>query len=229
MAGTIRGSPVLRCQQVKRLTYVNRHPHKQKAGASQLESRGPGCAAVTETDCGSVEPAPGRTLEPGPSSQLTLCWREPDSNHRSRRERDGRREAPRPTIVVSRDDLRLMIPHPAYGPAPLVGNAERRFHKSGTDGSNPIPPVASLQTFGPQRELGAPSTHDLIGVVVFTLSLLNRLQGGRGHACQALLDRRGCHRPRARALGTLGSRDRSVHLPRTRATPGGHVQPEAGE
>ena len=35
MAGTIRGSPVLRCQQVKRLTYVNRHPHKQKAGASQ--------------------------------------------------------------------------------------------------------------------------------------------------------------------------------------------------
>ena len=40
-------------------------------------------AAVTETDCGSVEPAPGRTLEPGPSSQLTLCWREVDSNHRS--------------------------------------------------------------------------------------------------------------------------------------------------
>ena len=37
-------------------------------------------AAVTETDCGSVEPAPGRTLEPGPSSQLTLCWRGLDSN-----------------------------------------------------------------------------------------------------------------------------------------------------
>src|SRR6516162_5047189 len=42
-------------------------------------------------------------------------------------------------MVVSRYDLRLMIPIQLMGPASLVGNAERRFHKSGTDGSNPIP------------------------------------------------------------------------------------------
>ena len=64
-------------------------------------------------------------------------------------------------------------------------------------------------------------THDLIGVVVFTLSRLNRVHGGRRHSRQAILDRSNRHRPRARALGTIGWRHRSVHLPHTRATPGG--------
>jgi len=41
MAGTIRGSPVHPWQQLKRLAYVARDHYKQKAGASQLESRGP--------------------------------------------------------------------------------------------------------------------------------------------------------------------------------------------
>ena len=61
-----------------------------------------------------------------------------DSNHRSRRERDGRGGGgPRPTIVVSRDDLCLMTPVQLIGPA---GNSrETLFAKSGTDGSNPVP------------------------------------------------------------------------------------------
>ena len=68
----------------------------------------------------------------------TLRWREMDSNHRSRRERDGRGGGgPRPTIVVSRDDLCLMTPVQLIGPA---GNSrETLFAKSGTDGSKPVP------------------------------------------------------------------------------------------
>jgi hypothetical protein len=58
----------------------------------------------------------------------TLRWRKMDSNHRSRRE-----GGPRPTIVVSRDDLCLMTPVQLIGPA---GNSrETLFAKSGTDGS----------------------------------------------------------------------------------------------
>jgi len=55
-----------------------------------------------------------------------------DSNHRSRRERDGRGGGgSRPTIVVSRDDLCLMTPVQLIGPA---GNSrETLFAKSGTD------------------------------------------------------------------------------------------------
>src|SRR6516165_5853627 len=41
MAGTVRGSPVHRWQQMKRLAYVDRNHHKQTAGASRLESRRP--------------------------------------------------------------------------------------------------------------------------------------------------------------------------------------------
>jgi len=41
MAGTIRRSPAHPWQQVYRLAYVTRDHDKQKAGASQLESRGP--------------------------------------------------------------------------------------------------------------------------------------------------------------------------------------------
>ena len=61
-----------------------------------------------------------------------------DSNHRSRRERDGRGGGgPRPTIVVSRDDLCLMTPVQLIGPAGQ--SRETLFAKSGTDGSNPVP------------------------------------------------------------------------------------------
>ena len=38
---------------------------------------------------------PGVDVSSERSSLLTRRWREPDSNHRSRRERDGRRERPR--------------------------------------------------------------------------------------------------------------------------------------
>src|SRR6516225_7555120 len=47
--------------------------------------------------------------------------------------------APRPPIVVSRDDLCLMTPNQLICPASLVGNSRETFHKSGTDGSNPVP------------------------------------------------------------------------------------------
>jgi hypothetical protein len=48
-----------------------------------------GRSDANNTDRHAVTGAPGeipgwRTLEPGPSSQLTLCWREPDSNLRFR-------------------------------------------------------------------------------------------------------------------------------------------------
>jgi hypothetical protein len=47
------------------------------------------------------------------------------------------RSGPRPTIVVSRDDLCLMTRVQLIGPA---GNSrETPFAKSGTDGSNPVP------------------------------------------------------------------------------------------
>ena len=63
------------------------------------------------------------------SSLLTLRWREPDSNHRSRRKRDGRRERPRGRPPSSRE------------PA-MVGRGaslDGRLFFGGTDGSNPVP------------------------------------------------------------------------------------------
>jgi len=74
------------------------------------------------------------------------------------RKRRSSREAPRPTIVVSRDDLclrtqsRLSIRHL------LPATAERPFTRAGPMVRIRFPPAASLQTFGPQRELGAFST-----------------------------------------------------------------------
>ena len=54
------------------------------------------------------------------------------------RKRQPSREAPRPTIVVSRDYL-LKNPIQLIGPASLVRNSRETFHKSGTDVSNPVP------------------------------------------------------------------------------------------
>jgi len=76
----------------------------------------------------------------------TRRWREPDSNHRSRRERDGpaadhRRLARRPVL---NDPIQLT------DPASLVGNSRETFHKSGTDGSNPVPSSGESVS---QREL----------------------------------------------------------------------------
>ena len=54
------------------------------------------------------------------------------------RKRRPWRETPRPTIVVSRDDL-LNGPIQLIGPASPSATAERPVRKSGTDGSNPVP------------------------------------------------------------------------------------------
>src|SRR6516225_5219587 len=55
------------------------------------------------------------------------------------RKRQPSREAPRPTIVVSRDDLCLMTPSSLSVRHLSSATAERPYHKSGTDGSNPFP------------------------------------------------------------------------------------------
>ena len=57
------------------------------------------------------------------------------------RTRRPSREAPRPTIVVSRDDLCLMTPNQLICPASLVGKSRETFHNSGTDGSIRFPPA----------------------------------------------------------------------------------------
>jgi len=54
------------------------------------------------------------------------------------RKRRPWREVPRPTIVVSRDDLSLMTLQ-VIGPGSPFGNSRETFRKSGTDGSNPLP------------------------------------------------------------------------------------------
>ena len=73
------------------------------------------------------------------SSKQTLCWREPDSNHRSGRERDGRGE--RPAANHCRLERRPVLNDPIQliGPASPFGNSREPFRKSGTDGSNPAP------------------------------------------------------------------------------------------
>ena len=52
--------------------------------------------------------------------------------------------APRPTIVVSRDDLCLMTPSQLIGPASLVGNSERPFTRAGPMVRVRLPPAVSL-------------------------------------------------------------------------------------
>ena len=72
-----------------------------------------------------------RTLEPGLSSQLTRCWREPDSNHRSR-------GGVRRRHAVGSRSRRLfrerVIKQRRYVPA-----LETSVVSRGTDGSNPVP------------------------------------------------------------------------------------------
>ena len=54
------------------------------------------------------------------------------------KKRQPSREAPRPTIVVSRDDLCLMTPS-SLSVGHLPSATAETFRKSGTDGSNPVP------------------------------------------------------------------------------------------
>ena len=58
--------------------------------------------------------------------RLTRCWREPDSNHRSRRERDGRRERPRgrPSLWPMRAARAVSRTTPVSG-HPLAGSSSR--------------------------------------------------------------------------------------------------------
>jgi len=65
------------------------------------------------------------------------------------RKRRPSREAPRPTIVVSRDYLCLMTPSSLS--VRHLRNSRETFHKSGTDGSNPVP------SSGESGELGSRS------------------------------------------------------------------------
>ena len=64
-----------------------------------------------------------------------------------RRERDGRGEAPRPTIVASRDDLGLMTPSSLSVRHLPSATAEGPFANSGTDGSNPVPSSGESANF----------------------------------------------------------------------------------
>src|SRR6516165_8869215 len=87
-------------------------------------------------DC-TLEPTARRGgVESSHDSPLEGTGFEPSVPPRKRR---PSKEAPRPTIVVSRDDLCLMTPIQLIGPASLVGNSRETFHKSGTNGSNPAP------------------------------------------------------------------------------------------
>ena len=54
-------------------------------------------------------------------------------------ERHGRRERPRGPPSSSRETTVLNDPIQLIGLASLVGNSRETFHKSGTDGSNPVP------------------------------------------------------------------------------------------
>jgi len=84
-----------------------------------------------------------------PDSPLEGTGFEPSVPPKKRR---PSREAPRPTIVVSRDDLCLMTPsHRSIGLVSLVGNSRETFHKSGTDGSNSVPP--SGESSKPRRQM----------------------------------------------------------------------------
>src|SRR6516162_584640 len=89
-----------------------------------------------------------------------------DSNRRSRRERDGRRERPRGRPSSSRETLN--DPIQLIGPASLVGNSRETFHKSGTDGSNPALSSGESDELGdlcqPQRmsRLSAPTRRSKI-------------------------------------------------------------------
>jgi len=90
---------------------------------------------------------PGTKAKSG--ERRTVCWREPDSNHRSRRERDSRRERPpRPTIVVSRDDLRLMTPISLSVRHLSSATAARPFTRAGPMVRIRFPPAVSRQTIG---------------------------------------------------------------------------------
>ena len=81
------------------------------------------------------------------SSLLTLRWREPDSNHRSRRKkRRPSREAPRPTTVVSRVDLCLITPSSLSVRHLSSATAERPFTRAGPMVRIRFPPAKSLQT-----------------------------------------------------------------------------------
>jgi hypothetical protein len=90
----------------------------------------------------ATQAAPPPQLPTNTSSHVTLCWRETDSNHRSRRQRDGRGDGPRPTTVISRDDLCLMAPSSVSVRHLRSATAERPSRQSGTDGSNPVPSSA---------------------------------------------------------------------------------------
>jgi hypothetical protein len=78
----------------------------------------------------------------------THRWREPEPNHRSRRERDGRGEAPRPTIVVSRDDLCLVTPSSLSVRNLPSATAVRPFATAGPMVRIRFPPAGSLRTIG---------------------------------------------------------------------------------
>ena len=105
--------------------------------------------AVAGARRGLASQDPGPTLMSRQRSALrsqvrmTLCWREPDSNHRSRRERGPSREAPRPTIVVSRDDLCLMTPSSLSVRHLSSATAERPFTRAGPMVRIRFPPAVS--------------------------------------------------------------------------------------
>ena len=84
------------------------------------------------------------SLSPDFGVRLTLRWREPDSNHRSRRERDGpaadhRRLARRPVL---NDPIQLI------DPASLFGNSERLFTRAGPMVRIRFPPADSPSRAG---------------------------------------------------------------------------------
>jgi hypothetical protein len=83
----------------------------------------------------------------------SLRWREVDSNHPFRRERDGPEERPAADHRRSRDNLRLMTLLQRIAPGSPFANSRETFRKSGTDGSNSLPSSeeSSELRYGPRR------------------------------------------------------------------------------
>jgi len=111
------------------------HPVRGTNGSNALRSSGEASqrsAAVRHSPtgqlCGSLSQRMGRGLR----------WRKTDSNHRSRRQRDGRGEGPAPNHRRRGGDLCLMTPSRLSVRHLRSATAERPFCKSGTDGSNPV-------------------------------------------------------------------------------------------
>ena len=107
--------------------------HGPSRQSNRDDTRDPACEARSGPPAAKIKRSPTETR----------WWREPASNHRSRRKRDGRQE--RPAVDHRRLARRPVINDPSSLSVRHLSSAtaERPFTKSGTDGSNLVPSRAS--------------------------------------------------------------------------------------